>query len=107
MTALDPVKATPRPDARSHGQRTSPPAVLQLECVSKAFGTHQVLDRVSLRLNQGEVIALCGPSGTGKSTLIRIIAGLTPFDSGICTVGDAVVHADQTYPARLFGSIGV
>jgi ABC-type polar amino acid transport system ATPase subunit len=107
MTALDPAQATPRPDALPGGQEACPPAVLQLEGVSKAFGTHQVLDRVSLRLNQGEVIALCGPSGTGKSTLIRIIAGLTPFDGGICTVGDAEIRANQTYPARLFGSIGV
>lgn len=107
MTALDPAHPTQRPEPQSEGQPVPPPAVLQLDGVCKAFGTRRVLDRVSLRLNQGEVIALCGPSGAGKSTLIRIVAGLTPFDDGTCRVGNDLVRADRAYPAHLFGSIGV
>lgn len=56
--------------------------MLQLEAVSKRFGDKQVADRLSLQLGAGEVLALLGPSGGGKSTLLKMIAGLEPVDSG-------------------------
>ncbi len=46
------------------------------------FGDRTVLDRVSLHVAGGEVVALLGPSGTGKTTLLRVIAGLLPADAG-------------------------
>ncbi|GIU52243.1 MULTISPECIES: ABC transporter ATP-binding protein [Shewanella] len=60
--------------------------VSQLTQVSKGFTDgdqyHQVLDCVDLTLNIGDTIALTGPSGTGKSTLLNIIAGFERIDSG-------------------------
>jgi ABC-type Fe3+/spermidine/putrescine transport system ATPase subunit len=56
--------------------------MLQLEAVSKRFGDKQVADRLSLQLGAGEVLALLGPSGGGKSTLLKMIAGLEQPDSG-------------------------
>ncbi|MCL1065967.1 ABC transporter ATP-binding protein [Shewanella olleyana] len=60
--------------------------VSQLSQVSKGFTDgdqyHQVLDCVDLVLNTGDTIALTGPSGTGKSTLLNIIAGFEKIDSG-------------------------
>ena len=50
--------------------------------VTIRFGDRTVLDRMSLELADGEVVALVGPSGVGKSTLLRIIAGLLPSDAG-------------------------
>jgi sulfate transport system ATP-binding protein len=50
--------------------------------VSKRFGPREVLDRVSLVVPQGNLFVLLGPSGGGKSTLLRVIAGLERPDSG-------------------------
>lgn len=48
----------------------------------KAYGTHRVVDDVSFRVESGELVALLGPSGGGKSTILRMIAGLERADSG-------------------------
>lgn len=55
---------------------------LTLEDVSKAFGSLQVLRRVSLSLSSGECVLLLGANGAGKSTLLRAIAGLCRIDKG-------------------------
>ncbi len=57
-------------------------ALLQLEGISKRFGRNQVLDQVAMTVYPGEAVAIIGPSGTGKSTILRIIAGLLPADAG-------------------------
>lgn len=56
--------------------------LLELRGISKRFGTNQVLDNVDLTLHKGEAVAIIGPSGTGKSTILRIIAGLLAADQG-------------------------
>jgi phospholipid/cholesterol/gamma-HCH transport system ATP-binding protein len=56
--------------------------LLRLEGISKRFGSHQVLDQVDLTVYPGEAVAIIGPSGTGKSTILRIIAGLLAADAG-------------------------
>ena len=56
--------------------------MLQLDRVCKRFGDKLVADRLSLQLAKGEVLALLGPSGGGKSTMLKMIAGLEPVDSG-------------------------
>ena len=62
------------------------PSKLAIENVSKTFktatGTVQALDRVSLKVGEGEFVCLVGASGCGKSTLLNIIAGLEKPDSG-------------------------
>ncbi len=56
--------------------------MIRITDVSKSFGPSRVLDGVNLAVNPGEVTALVGPSGGGKSTLLRCINGLETFDAG-------------------------
>jgi len=56
--------------------------VLRLSAVTKRFGARTVLNAVSLDIAAGEYVAVIGESGIGKSTLLNVIAGLEPADSG-------------------------
>jgi iron(III) transport system ATP-binding protein len=62
---------------------------LQIQSVSKRFGSVLALDRVSLEIQEGEFVFLLGPSGCGKTTLLRIIAGLEEATEG------RIIHAGQ------------
>ena len=59
----------------------------------KRYQQHEVLRGVSLTVADGEVCVLLGPSGGGKSTLLRTINGLESFDSGSIRVNDIVLNA--------------
>lgn len=61
--------------------------------LNKSFGTLQVLKNVSIQLEEGKVLVLIGPSGTGKSTLLRCINYLEKPDSGIVTIDQLSVDA--------------
>ncbi len=56
--------------------------IIQLRGVSKAFGKSVILDRMDLDIYPGEGLGIIGPSGTGKSTILRIMAGLLAPDEG-------------------------
>ena len=56
--------------------------LIELKRVSKSFGGNVILDQVDLKIYPGEALAVIGPSGTGKSTILRIIAGLLVADAG-------------------------
>lgn len=55
---------------------------LRIENLQKSFGALHVLKGVDLKVNNGEVVAVIGRSGSGKSTMLRCINGLEPFNSG-------------------------
>ena len=67
--------------------------MIDIKHLSKSFGDLNVLKNVSLQLEEGKVLVLIGPSGTGKSTLLRCINYLEKPDDGIrfilCAVGFA------------------
>lgn len=56
--------------------------LIQLKGIRKTFGDNVILDGVDLTIYKGEALVIIGPSGTGKSTILRIIAGLLPPDEG-------------------------
>jgi phospholipid/cholesterol/gamma-HCH transport system ATP-binding protein len=56
--------------------------LIELKGISKSFGDNKVLDEVDLTVYRGEALGIIGPSGTGKSTILRVIAGLIAPDAG-------------------------
>jgi len=69
------------------------PPILKIQRLIKRFGQRVVLDEVSLDVTPGEVVVLVGPSGTGKSTLLRCINGLEPIQGGHVLFEDRPVVA--------------
>ena len=66
---------------------------IQVQNVSKRFGTFDALNDVSVDIAAGELVALLGPSGSGKTTLLRVIAGLEAPDSGrVLVEGEDTTH---------------
>ncbi len=59
-----------------------PEPIIELKGVSKSFGNKVILDKADLKIYKGDALVIIGPSGTGKSTILRIIAGLTEPDEG-------------------------
>jgi sulfate transport system ATP-binding protein len=55
---------------------------IELDGITKSYGSTPVLADVSLSVDDGELVALLGPSGSGKTTLLRVIAGLETLDAG-------------------------
>jgi len=58
------------------------PSFLQIENISKSYGQKILLENIGFNINEGDKIALVAPNGTGKSTLLRILAGRDKSDSG-------------------------
>lgn len=56
--------------------------IIELKGVSKSFGDKIILDKADLKIYEGDALVIIGPSGTGKSTILRIIAGLTEPNEG-------------------------
>jgi len=63
-------------------RRPSGKEVLRIEGLSKSYGENHVLTNVTLTVNRGDRLAILGPNGIGKSTLLKIAVGATPADSG-------------------------
>ena len=70
-------------------------AIIEVQNVSKTFGTKVALDKVSLEIPEGKIFGLLGPNGAGKSTLIRIINRITIASEGqVLFKGHPISEAD-------------
>lgn len=82
--------------------------MIRLEEVSKSFGPNVVLDRVSLAIERGETLFVVGPSGTGKSVMLKHMIRLLTPDAGRVVVGDDVIsEATGGELARIRDRFGV
>lgn len=71
--------------------------MLRVEAIDSAYGETQVLFKVSFELAAGEVLALLGASGAGKTTTLRSILGLTPARAGRIAFDGADITRERTY----------
>ncbi|MES2587233.1 MAG: amino acid ABC transporter ATP-binding protein [Pseudomonadota bacterium] len=81
--------------------------MIELQNVSKWYGSFQVLTDCSTSIKKGEVVVICGPSGSGKSTLIKTINALEPFQTGGITVDGIALHDPKTNLPKLRSRVGM
>ena len=79
------------PETALANDETQGPLMFEVRNASKAFGSNRAINAVSFGVRRGEFLAVLGPSGAGKTTLFRCLAGLTAMDSGSATLSDADV----------------
>lgn len=79
---------------------------IKIENLTKIYDGRKVLDDISFTVNDGEVLAIIGFSGSGKSTILKLISGLIEADSGVIKVDDGDIAMVFQYSA-LFDSLNV
>jgi polar amino acid transport system ATP-binding protein len=82
-------------------------SLVELKDVVKRYGTHTVLNGVSLTVEKGEIVAIIGRSGSGKSTLLRCLNGLEPIQQGCVTFEGTVVNDPGTDLRKLRQHVGI
>ena len=65
--------------------------MIQLQGITKSFGSLQVLRGIDLNIDKGEIVSIVGPSGAGKTTLLQILGTLDAPDSGMITIDGTLV----------------
>jgi ABC-2 type transport system ATP-binding protein len=90
--------------APGRGQGTTPPAI-EMQDLCKSFGSFQAIDHLSLAVQQGEIFGLLGPNGSGKTTTINMISGLSVPTSGRVTVMGYDVRLDSRRIRQILGSV--
>ncbi|MFI8577030.1 ABC transporter ATP-binding protein [Rossellomorea aquimaris] len=73
-------------------------SIIQLNGLSKSFGSQEVLKNVSLNIPKGDIYGLLGPSGSGKTTLIKLMIGLETPSTGNVTFKGNKLKANELYP---------
>ncbi|MFN9858331.1 MAG: ABC transporter ATP-binding protein, partial [Pseudanabaena sp.] len=77
--------------------------LLELRGIHKSFGQNPILKGFDLTVHSGEAIAIIGPSGTGKSTILRVICGLLTADSGEVYVNGNLVESEEDIQEGSYG----
>lgn len=79
--------------------------MLELKNISKQFGQKKIFDHFNLTVEDGKILSLVGPSGGGKTTLLRMLAGLEKIDSGEIIHNGEVVPIDHLETLNLLGFV--
>ncbi|MGT2906347.1 amino acid ABC transporter ATP-binding protein [Streptococcus dentiloxodontae] len=79
--------------------------MLELKNISKQFGQHKIFEGFNLKLEEGKILAVVGPSGGGKTTLLRMLAGLETIDSGQVIYKNEEIPLDQMEARNLLGFV--
>jgi glutamate/aspartate transport system ATP-binding protein len=82
-------------------------AMIEMNSVSKWYGSFQVLSNCTTNVKKGDVVVVCGPSGSGKSTLIKTVNGLEPVQKGEIIVNDISVTSKSTNLPELRSRVGM
>lgn len=82
-------------------------SLVELKNVVKRYGTNTVLNGVSLQVEKGEIIAIIGRSGSGKSTMLRCVNGLEPIQGGTVAFDGTVVNDPATDLRKLRQHVGI
>lgn len=82
-------------------------AIVEIDKVTKRFGSNQVLDGISLSVERGQVIAIIGRSGSGKSTMLRCVNGLESIDGGSITVAGHQLTTKHEHLIALRKDVGM
>lgn len=77
--------------------------LLELRGIHKSFGQNPILKGFDLTVHSGEAIAIIGPSGTGKSTILRVICGLLTADAGEVYVNGNLVESEEDIQEGSYG----
>lgn len=82
--------------------------MIKVNSVTKSFGQNLVLDQISFTLNSGELVGLAGPSGSGKSVLLKVLGSVVPPDSGTIDFDDKFSGVGFSFQeGALFDSMSV
>src|SRR6476661_2252627 len=99
MRSIDPTQEIPavgsKGPTKAHPAKTL--ATLEAVDITAWFGTHQVLDRVSLTMPASGITALIGPSGCGKSTFLRILNRMHELVPSAALAGEVLLDGDDIY----------
>ena len=79
--------------------------MLELRNISKRFGDKQILSDFNLIIHEGKILAIVGPSGGGKTTLLRMLAGLEKIDSGEVFYNGESLALDELTKRQLLGFV--
>ncbi|HLW12790.1 MAG TPA: ATP-binding cassette domain-containing protein, partial [Casimicrobiaceae bacterium] len=97
--------ATPQVSRGDSPPRARP--LIDIAKVSKTYvtassGSVHALNKVELKIAEGEFVCVAGPSGCGKSTLLRVLAGLDTYDGGTVTLDDQAVSGPSAKVGVVF-----
>ncbi|WP_164825454.1 amino acid ABC transporter ATP-binding protein [Sinorhizobium meliloti] len=81
--------------------------MIRVENLSKSYGQLRVLNDCSLTVQRGEVVVVCGPSGSGKSSFVKCLNGIEPFQSGMVTIDGQVLATKGNEAAKLRARVGM